>query len=145
MTQRLRKEDDPLKRVEIEMEYAIKAYDLGLSSDFVETEPIEDAEQSATKQSWAVTVDAQKHEDAKAAETKPIVESETANKGSVERHGTKRGVGDAEGKKRIKLTFANSKTSRSDSAANDQSTDRPIKREDADDTMAICSNPACQS
>lgn len=136
MTQRLRKEDDPFKRDEIEMEYAIKAFDLGLSSDFVETEPIENEEQSATKQSRAVTVDAQKHEDAKAAESEKI-KSEIATKVSVERHEKKRGVSDAEGKKRIKLTFANSKTSRSDSAPDNQSTDRPIKCEDADDTMAI--------
>lgn len=135
MTQRLRQEDDPLKRSEIQMEYTIKACELGLSTDLVETEPIEDAEK--TKQLWTVTVDEQnKHEDVKAAAMKHI-ESESATTVSLERNGKKRGVGDAEGENRIKQTVATSKTSRSDSAPSNQSTDRPIKREDADDTMAI--------
>lgn len=50
MTQRLRKEDDPLKRSEIEIEYGLKACELGLSSNFDGTEPDEDPEQCTTNQ-----------------------------------------------------------------------------------------------
>lgn len=139
MVQRLRKEDDPLKRNEIEMEYALKACDLGLTSK-AESGPDEDSEQSATDTQERVAFHGrgnyQNAKATKAAEAEKF-KSEYTTKEYAEKHGKRRGVGDAEDESRTKQTFATSKISRSDSGSNNQSTYRPIKREDADDTMDI--------
>lgn len=145
MTQRLRKEHDPLKKQEIELEFAHKACDLGLTSKIVKTEPIEGAEQSATKQQGSDIVDGQNnHENVKDVETDQI-KSGSATKVRNERHGQKKNVGlqekspcDADGEYWNKQTLATSNTFHPDSTySNSRSTNRPIKRENADDTMAI--------
>ncbi|KAJ4385702.1 hypothetical protein N0V93_010131 [Gnomoniopsis smithogilvyi] len=66
MIQRLRKEDDPLKRSEIEMEYALKACELGLLADTVEPDSPEDVTYAVTEQRGTMDSNFRKDEDEKA-------------------------------------------------------------------------------
>ncbi|KAJ4417478.1 hypothetical protein N0V82_006142, partial [Gnomoniopsis sp. IMI 355080] len=54
MTQRLRKEDDPSRRLEIEMEYVLKTCKLKISTKSSETGPVEGPEQNASSQRGTV-------------------------------------------------------------------------------------------
>lgn len=124
MTQRLRKEDDPLKRCEIEVEFVLKACDLGLTSK-AETEPIKDSEQNANNKQGTVAIDGgNNYQGVKAGETEKT-KAAYLRKFSAERHGKERTAGPQ---------AKPSKTSESEVAyENSQSAGRLIKREDADD------------